>query len=440
VILRPYQERAVDLVGEAWRGGARSVCLVAPTGSGKTVMGCEVLRRTLARRPERRVLWLAHRHELIAQARDRVDAYLGDVADHVEVATVQGLAASERRPAADLLVLDEAHHYAPGAAEWHEVAGAYSGAWRLGLTATPERGDGSPLGDTFSALVVGAQYSDLLADGSLVPCRVMRPDDQLDGLAQDPVAAWLAQAGERRGFLFGGRVEECEGYTRRLREAGVPAALISGATPAAERAASLEAFRGREIRCLASVYVLTEGVDVPEASVCLLARGCQHASTYLQMVGRVLRPAPGKADALLIDLPGASHAHGWPTADREYSLSGEAIREAGKTDGRAPRAEIGEDRPVRIYSRALSEVYAGAETPREARLAEWRRLERLCRAKGWGIGWAAGEYRKLFGAAPSVAWIDSSDLQAQRAEWRRRARERGYKQAWVWVQERRCFG
>ncbi len=86
---------------------------------------------------------------------------------------------------------------------------------------------------------------------------------------------------------------------------------------------------------LCNVGTLTEGIDVVTAACCILAKRVGHAGALLQMVGRVLRAAPGKGFATLIDLCGSVHKHGLPEADREYSLDGKAIRLSG--DEKAPR-------------------------------------------------------------------------------------------------------
>jgi superfamily II DNA or RNA helicase len=321
------------------------------------------------------------------------------------------------------------------------VAQDYARSWRLGLTATPQRGDGTPLGDVFDSLVVAAQYSELLADGHLVPCRVIRPDGPIeDGLAQNPVEAWKAHAGDRQGFIFGHRVDKCYEYARALTAAGFPTEVIEGNTAADIRAEHLREFKAGRLRALCSVYVLTEGIDVPVASVCLLARKAGHTGTYLQMVGRVLRPAPGKTDALLIDLAGTSYHHGLPTDDREYALSGRSIRTLGQVREAAEESEKRADKPLVIYSRELREVYAGDETPVEARRAEWNRLVDLCQQRKWAIGWAAKQYRTLFKAPPPATWVPPAMRAAQVQAWKARASEKSYKPGWVRVMEREAFG
>jgi hypothetical protein len=108
-------------------------------------------------------------------------------------------------------------------------------------------------------------------------------------------------------------------------EIGSRCGVVHGEQPADERADVLRRFRAGELDAVANVFVLSEGFDDPAVSVCILARKPAHAGTFLQMVGRVLRPAPGKTHATLVDLCGSVFGHGPPDLEREYSLDGEAI-------------------------------------------------------------------------------------------------------------------
>jgi hypothetical protein len=117
------------------------------------------------------------------------------------------------------------------------------------------------------------------------------------------------------------------------------------------------------LRVVVNVGVLTEGVDVPHVSCVVLARPCTHASTYVQIVGRVLRAAPGKTEGTLIDLVGASHKHGLPAADREHSLTGKGIelRRGEESDADEPpeeRDQPHEQRPVDVLDIALEVIEA----------------------------------------------------------------------------------
>ena len=346
--LRPYQLAAIDKVRASMRAGHMRVCLTVPTGGGKTIIGADIVRSAIGRGS--RVVWLAHRTELVDQAcatLHRMGLEIGALAASsvwpvnmtapVQVASIQTLVARDTvRPAADLIVWDECHHAGEAAEEWVKLLDAYPKARVLGLTATPERGDGTGLAPIFSDLVVGVSVRQLTTDGHLVPCEVVRPDTWLragkqagNPLAQEPLAAYLEHAPGRQGFLFARSVEEAQRYAAEFTASGIRTVAIHAGTPAEARAAALVGFRDGTVRMLSNVYVMTEGTDLPMASVCILARGAGTAGAFLQMVGRILRPAPRKTGALLIDLQGISHVHGMPEDERLFRLEGKAILKAG---------------------------------------------------------------------------------------------------------------
>lgn len=347
--LRDYQEAAIRALRRemtpAPRGpGHRRVVLVMPTGSGKTRTAAALVSCAAAKGG--RVLWLVHRAELVEQAAATLESLgltVGVVAasskrrtdaDAIcQVASVQTLVARDtHRPPATLIVWDEAHHASEAAECWAGLLDAYRDVPIVGLTATPERGDGAGLAGIFNGLVVGASVAALTAAGHLVPCEILRPAHQLEPgrVAQDPIAAYLAHGAGRQAILFARNVEEAQRYREALQAAGVRAECVTATTPDADRAAVLELYRRGVVRVLTNVYVMTEGTDLPGAAVCILARGAGSAGIYLQMVGRVLRPAPGKTSALLLDLRGVSHQHGAPEDERLYSLDGRGIRLVGE--------------------------------------------------------------------------------------------------------------
>jgi len=466
--LRPYQSETVEKVYAEWTK-SRRVLLVAPTGAGKTRLAEEFVVRFTAQ--GQRVVFIAHRRELIRQAAERLRRSIGvldvglvapgeELCLHapVQVATVQTLLARSLRPEADLIILDEAHHYV--ADDWSQLAASYPHAKVLGLTATPERQDGRPMGDMFESLVVAAKYSELIRDGHLVPCRVFQPpaDFAGDGLAQDPIAAWQRYADGARTFWFCRTVEDAYETAKKLCELGIPAACIEAKTEKAERDELLDRFARGGLVVLTNVYALTEGVDVPAARCCLLARSCGHVGPYLQMAGRVLRPHKDKADAILIDLSGATLRHGLPTEDREYSLEGNGIRRTSPTplrnclqcgatfpsyDRKCP--ECGYEAPqekkhVRIYDLELQAVFAGAATPGDAKQREYRRLRQLGKTRGWSLYFVQKEYKKLFGELPIIS---DASIDEQRDEYVKLTllqRQRGFKPGFVSVRFKEMFG
>jgi superfamily II DNA or RNA helicase len=410
-----------------------------PTGAGKTFVGTEAVHGAVAKGTP--VLWLAHRRELVDQschALERAGLRCGAICATatypardagVQVASVQSLLARELRPfagRAPFLVWDECHHAAEAAEEWASLLEAYPDSRMLGLTATPERGDGAGLAPLFDQLVVGATIARLQRTTDpttgrtvLVPCDVVRPDDRLRGgqIAQDPVDAYLQHARGQQGFLFTRTIDDAEGFVERLGERGVSARVVSSRTPAAQRRAAIEGFRAGEVRLLCNVYVFTEGTDLPAATVCILARGCGTAGQMLQMVGRVLRSAPGKARALLLDLAGVTHTHGEPDAERIWSLHGRACTTTGATicascsaaideypcpmcgfapEGIDPVKTVVVDAPIKFAAKR-----AEGEDARWSTILRWAAV---AAEKGYKPAWLSRKYAAVYGADPPKGW------------------------------------
>lgn len=433
--LRPYQLRAIEAAREAYRRGARSICIVAPTGAGKTRLAVELSRSALGKGGS--ILWLAHREELIRQAvdalrREGVDP--GIVAPWsplraslVQVASVQTLVARGTRPEASLLVADEAHHHL--AEQWGEVAAAYPHAVRIGLTATPERQDGVAIGNLFDSLVVVAQPRELIESGYLVPVTVLRPTHTTRHLAEDPVEAWRRWGDGGKAIVFPASVRAAKDIVHRFEACGVPARAITGTTKPEDRELAIERFRSGSIRVLVGVHTLTEGLDVPDASVAILARGFASQGAYIQAVGRVMRPAPGKASATVIDLMGASIDHGLPDEDRVYSLEGRPIRIADgappitqcEACGRVFRADAFRDatcpacghvRRGRLDPKVKRELVekacsAHCDTRRTETLA---RLVETARKRGHKVGWAFIQFKLRYKHWPSEDMKRSAGL------------------------------
>jgi DNA repair protein RadD len=322
--LRGYQIAALRRFEQSKH---KSCLIVAPTGAGKGTMAVELLFR--AHRAGKKALFLVHRREIVNDIIDRLKARGVKVAQtlysdrHVRVVSVQSLLRAHILPV-DLLVVDEAHHYA--ADEWKEVVARVQCRRVVGFTATPQRADGRPLGDMFTDIIDTVSYSDLTRAGLLVPARVLRPIAKLgNDLAQDPVETYLRFAKGEQALVFVRRVADADEVRDRLRREGIAAESVHANTKKEKRDDIMLRLERGEVRVVANVGTLTEGVDVPHVTVCIVARPCAHAATYVQIVGRVLRAAPGKKLATVIDLVGASHAHGLPGADMAYSLEGDGL-------------------------------------------------------------------------------------------------------------------
>ena len=336
VTLRPYQRELIERVRAEYVGGARSVVQQAPTGAGKTAMAAATLHGTVAR--VRRALFLAHLDTLIVDTHARLNAagvpagfvQAGRAADPtapVQVASLQTLHARDERPPADLVVLDEAHR-AMGPTV-RAILGAYPRARLLGLTATPQRADGQPLGDVFERLVCGPSVRSLTRGGYLVGCDVIAPPVYMDdGLVLDPVDAYQRFTPGQRAIVFASNVAHAEDVTKRFLERGIVAETVVGDTPTAVRRTVRERMTDGELRVLVGVGVFIEGFDLPSVETIILARAFGVTGSFLQAIGRGLRPSPatGKTRCTVLDLRGSVNLHGLPDEDRVWSLDGTAVR------------------------------------------------------------------------------------------------------------------
>jgi DNA repair protein RadD len=368
--LRPYQVEAIDAARARLREGAKRVLVIIPTGGGKTVLAAEIIRSAVAKGS--RILFLAHRRELITQTADKLTRFgvrFGIIMPgwpralhhQVQVASVQTLIRHpELLQQVDLVFVDEAHH--ASAESYQKLLGWWPSAKVVGLTATPWRQDGEGLADLFDAHVIGCTPRQLRDEGFLCPVggweyeavdttgvRVRGGDFAQQDLARaarsttvmgDVVTEWMVGAGGARTVLFAINVEHSQHLVEAFKHEGVAAEHVDGEMPVEERDAVLARFREGRTLVVSNCNVLTEGWDCPEAEVAVLCRPTLSTSLYLQMVGRVLRPAPGKERARIHDHAGCLRAHGHPYEDRDYSpehSSGGSRREAQEREATVKR-------------------------------------------------------------------------------------------------------
>lgn len=357
--LRDYQREAIDAVFTAWSGGMRRPAIVLPTGAGKTVVFASLIKEFMhdqdleeeyeGRAPGRRVIVLAHRDELVDQAIAKIRAIAPDlnvgkvkatdreVTADVMVCSVQTLARGNALHqmlmpglgAVGLIITDECHHAA--AVSYKKIYDAFPNALQLGVTATMARGDGVGLGSVWEDVVYKRSILNLISKGHLTDVRTVQVDlKELDmesvGVSRGDWAAgdlgralmeseadtaiaraYRDHAGGRQGIVFTPTVETAHAAANALHMSGCgPAAVIHGESPKHIRQEIYDEFRTGKMRILVSCMVLTEGFDAPWAEVAVIARPTRNAALYTQMVGRVLRPWPGKKEALVLDLVGAS--------------------------------------------------------------------------------------------------------------------------------------
>lgn len=354
--LRPYQVQALDGIRAAFEQH-QAALLILPTGCGKTTVFAKAIEERVRQYGER-ALVLAHREELIRQGAHRLVAdttfapsQVGvEMADErcrsshqVVVASVQSLHArrlSRFDPGeVQFIVVDEAHHAT--ASSYLAILNHFSGAKVLGVTATPDRADGSRLGKVFQVVAYAYEIRDAISDGYLVPLRclmvevermdlskvrttagdlnegdlgkVMELEANLHGVAKPT----LEQAGERPTIVFATRVSHALALAEVFNryKPGCAAAIHADSN---DRHQVLDAYRSGRLQYVVNVGILTEGFDAPLTACIAMARPTKSRALYAQCVGRGTRllgatwpesQANGKEDCLILDFVGNSGRH-----------------------------------------------------------------------------------------------------------------------------------
>ena len=359
ITLRPYQLHGVDMARKAIAARKRRLILLSPTGSGKTIIACSVIEAAVAK--GKRILFVAHRKELINQASVKLDEFGIEhgviMGNHwrnrpnapVQVASIQTLRNRALPWDPDLIIIDEAH--LSMAKSYTDLLDRYPAAVTLGPTATPIRADGKPLGDIYHDIISISTVPQLIRMGFLVRPRHFAPtipnladiamrgadydDAALAGaidkpdLVGDIVQHWRKIAAGRTTAVFAITREHSQHIVRQFLAAGITAEHVDGLTPAHERDAIFRRFASGETTVVSNVGIFVEGYDNPRISAVVLARPTMSLARYLQMAGRGLRIMEGKQDCIILDHAGCAHAHGMVDDEREWSLTGKKKRGGG---------------------------------------------------------------------------------------------------------------
>ncbi len=344
----PHQQAILQDLDVARRVHDRHRNLViAATGTGKTVVAALDYRRlcTEGRRP--RLLFIAHRKEILDQSLRTYREVLADGSfgelyvdgrrpeqwDHV-FASIQSMASlgPDTVPADhfEVLVIDEFHHAA--AATYRRVLEHFRPIETLGLTATPERTDGTDVRDLFDGQATSelrlwqALEAELLCpfhyfavhdstDLSQLKWRrggydigqlegVYTGNDARTRIVLQQLHDKVADTGQMRALAFCVSVAHAEYMAEVLTRSGVSAAVVQGRTPTRERMAAVEDLRQKRINVICTVDVFNEGVDIPEVDTVLLLRPTESTTVFLQQLGRGLRSTRDKDVLTVLDFVG----------------------------------------------------------------------------------------------------------------------------------------
>lgn len=344
----PFQARLLEQLELSRLQGRHRNLLVAATGTGKTVMAALDYVRLRARLPRARLLFVAHRQEILDQALATFRHALRDAAfgerwvggdkpklfDHV-FASVASLSASgvSKLPAEhfDVVIVDEFHHAA--ARTYDALLHHLIPRELLGLTATPERADGLPILHWFDGRISAElRLWDAIDQHRLCPFSYFGVADGVDYrtvswrrgkgydlseltslltadhvLARriiDNVTRIVPDAGAMRALGFCVSVKHAQFMAEQFNAAGLPSMAIWSDTPDDVRRKALSDLGAGRLRVLFSVDLFNEGVDVPSVDTLIMLRPTDSPTIFLQQLGRGLRREPNKSACTVVDFIG----------------------------------------------------------------------------------------------------------------------------------------
>ena len=448
--LRPMQAKAIESLRAALRAGAKRPLLQMPTGGGKTLTAAHII--DMARQKGHRAIFTVPAISLIDQTvrefyREGItevgviqaDHPLTDYSKPVQVASVQTLIKREI-PKAGLVIIDEAHRRFDFIGEWMADP-EWLDVPFIGLSATPWT---KGLGRWYDRLIIAATTADLIEQKYLSPFRVFAPShpdlsgvktvagDYHEGqlseamqkgtLTADVVSTWL-KLGERRPTLCFG-VDRVHAQTLQVefQRAGVRCGYMDANTEMADREVIRKQFHDGRLEVVCNVGVLTTGVDWDVRCI-ILARPTKSEMLLVQIVGRMLRTAPGKLDALLLDHTGTTENLGFVTDIHHDRLDDGTLDESAKAKEKEPKKT--RECPECSYVRASQipvcpncghvatrtsnvEVVAGelvdlsaVKADMDGKAAFYAQLKAYALVAGKSEGWCANKYRERFKVWPN---------------------------------------
>jgi superfamily II DNA or RNA helicase len=492
-MLFPYQKRSNQEVLRLFDEGYRRVVDRMATGLGKTTKSRDIIRYFL--RIGFKVLFVVDLDFVVddtAAGLERdgipcgiIQAGKQHVEANVYVCSLMTLIRRGLRPFEGekvLFILDECHIFA--GPECMALLQAYPESLHIGLTATPQRGDGTALGNFYEKMVDGPQMGWGMTHGlcsgcgaeassccgAIVPYLVPRvrtfsPPRFQKKLAWDPVDAWFQFAPGLRSLYFCDSAKHAEQVTEQFIKVGVGAETITSDTAARKRKGFRDRVRGFQTLVVCTHSVGIKALDLPEIACVGVWRPIKVQGVFQQMGGRACRRSVGKQEMVLIDGCGNVHELGTLEEDRVYSLDGDPIRVAHQRAGalctclacgavqlsadacvrcggtlsaqevKVSKAnqlvEIKEvpldDRQLRqlqkLVRRGMAFVVPAAQRRQEAKA---KRGEKTGRPVGpWlAVEWALAEFKKMNGVAPSAEVLKQMKTELYQEEGKREVEKR----------------
>ena len=423
--LREYQKDIITKIRNSWRNGFKSPCLVAPCGSGKSVILAEIAR--LATQNKKTVYFVAHRKELCEQITSTFESHGVDF-HFCKIFMIQALKNRlEKIENPDLLLVDENHH--ANSNSYQHIFEKFD-CHRIGVTATPIRLDGSGLIKSNDTLIETVSANWLIDNSFLSPATIFSIDlvnmknvkmskgdydieecEQLlstKAIFGDVIKHYRQMAIDKKTIVYCVSVAHSQNMSAEFNNAGISSAHIDGTTPKIERQAIIDNFRSGNIQVLTNCDIISEGFDVPDCDCVILLRPTQSLSLYIQQAMRCMRFMPAKK-AIILDHVGNIHRFGFPWTPRKWTLEGkkkktkEKIKEDNsfytcekcfftwaKEDGRictnCGEDKTGEIRKIEIQD-AINLIEMTEEMFSKGRKSKRAELKEICSKNGYKKGW-----------------------------------------------------
>lgn len=332
ITLRDYQQTLYDgIVG--CLADNRSVLGVAPCGAGKSYVFAKMVEQ--ARKGY--VLILTHRQELLSQ-HDELLKGLGITNYRLAMVMTEANRLGQYE-SPSLIICDEAH--LSMANSWLKVLQFYKDAKIVGLTATPCRLDGRPLGDAYERLIDSVSVRWLIDNHRLAPYEYYAPMtlDMADvrtgfgdyilkdveqlmterAIYSDAIKSWKELANGEKTIAYCISVKHAQELAEKFNSQGIKADWLCGGTPVKERERVMKSFREGDITVLCNVGIISEGVSIDDVTCCLMLRPTESIALGVQQMMRCMRYLPDKV-AKVIDCVGNYSRIGLPDTERHWSL------------------------------------------------------------------------------------------------------------------------
>lgn len=437
--LRPYQIDSIREIREQFAAGNRKVLLWAATGSGKSVVACEIIKSAVLR--GKRVIFVVRGVSLIDQIsrrlfQEKVEHGVRQASHwnknrqaNTMVCSIDTIARRKDYPPADLIIIDEADQATSNS--YKDFVEHYPNSFIMGITATPFSDRG--LNHIADVVVHPVSVKDLTEQGYLSPLRYFAPSaPDLEGvkidskthdfqntqleermntgkLTGDILTHWLQIGGGRPTLLFAVNVRHSKMLTAMFNDNGVPAEHVDAKTPQGERDLVFARLKSGATKIVCNVGIATRGIDLPFVSCLIMARPTHSYCLYIQCLGRGTRVAEGKVDTIVLDHAGNTVRHGFMVNEPPCDLMGPPER-----DKKVREIKICEKCFLAFVGNACPDCGTKVKEPVNIEIEA--------------------------GSLKEVASNDSIEILQYAEHCKRIQRNKGYKYGWVWHQVVKKFG